>query len=550
VALALVASACGGPTTTAGGARSGVRPVELPDLARVDASVQTQLREREQVLKDTLARPAATDEEKAAAFGGVAMLLHAAEYYEAAEPAYLNAEELAPREAKWPYLLSHLHKSVGEPAKAIAELRHVVEIAPNDVAALVWLGRLYLDQGQPERAEPLFERANMVAPRTAAALLGLGQVALARKDYARAVGVLEEALQASPSEASLHSPLAMAYRGLGETAKAEAHLQQWRNTDVVVPDPVRAELDLVLQSGLSFEQRGIRALEARDFQGAADFFRQGVAITTGDTMLGRSLRHKLGTALYMGGDLRAAVEQFREIVRLAPKTGRDEMAARANYSLGVLMASAGLGSKAIEHLTAAVGYDPAYVEAVMALADALRRSGNIEDSLPHYRSALQINPRASGARLGYGVALVRLGRYREARAWFEESVTAQPDSNELEHALARVLVSAPDDGARDGARGLMLVQGIMANTTERPTALGETLAMALAETGDTGQAAGIQRDLIAVATKAGLAADVRRMTRNLRLYEQRRACREPWAADDSINAPGPPIDLSLRPLLQ
>jgi len=57
-------------------------------------------------------------------------------------------------------------------------------------------------------------------------------------------------------------------------------------------------------------------------------------------------------------------------------------------------------------------------------------------------------------------------------------------------------------------------------------------------------------DLIAVATKAGLAADVRRMTRNLRLYEQRRACREPWAADDSINAPGPPIDLSLRPLLQ
>ena len=74
--------------------------------------------------------------------------------------------------------------------------------------------------------------------------------------------------------------------------------------------------------------------------------------------------------------------------------------------------------------------------------------------------------------------------------------------------------------------------------------------MALAETGDTSQAAGIQRDLIAVATKAGLAGDVRRMTRNLRLYEQRRACREPWAADDAIHAPGPPIDLSLRPLLQ
>jgi tetratricopeptide (TPR) repeat protein len=524
--------------------------VGLPDLTRVDAPVQAQLREREQVLKETMAKPAATDEEKAAAFGGVAVLLHAAEFYEAAEPAYLNAQDLAPREAKWPYLLSHLHRSIGETAKAIAELTRVLEIAPNDVAALIWLGRMYLDQGQAERAEPLFERANTAAPQTAAALLGLGQAALGRKDYARAVSVLEEALRASPSDASLHSPLAMAYRGLGDTAKAEAHLREWRNTEVVVPDPVRAELDLALQSGLSFEQRGIRALEARDFQAAADFFRQGVVITRGETLLGRSLHHKLGTALYLQGDLRGAVEQFRETVRLAPKTGRDEMAARAHYSLGVLMASAGLGAGATEHLTAAVGYNPSYLEAVVALADALRRSGRVEDSLPHYRNALQINPRATQARLGYGIALVRVGRYREARAWFEESVAAQPDSIEFKHALARVLVSSPDDGARDGARGLKLVQDVMASTTERPTALGETLAMALAETGDTSRATGIQRDLIAVATKAGLAGDVRRMTRNLRVYEQRRACREPWAADDSIHAPGPPIDLSLRPLFQ
>ena len=145
---------------------------------------------------------------------------------------------------------------------------------------------------------------------------------------------------------------------------------------------------------------------------------------------------------------------------------------------------------------------------------------------------------------------MRLGRYREARSWFEESVTAQPESIELKHAFARVLVSSPDDGARDGAQGLRLVQDVMASTTERPTALGETFAMALAEVGDTTQAAGIQRDLIGVATRAGLAGDVRRMTRNLRVYEQRRACREPWAGDDSIHAPGPPIDLSLRPLFQ
>ena len=134
----------------------------------------------------------------------------------------------------------------------------------------------------------------------------------------------------------------MAYRGLGDRARAEEHLRQWRNTEVLVPDPVRQELDLALQSSLSFELRGVRALEARDFTAAADFFRQGVEITEGTIPLGRSLRHKLGTALFMSGDLPGAVRWFRETARLAPAAGRDEAAAKAHYSLGVLMASAGL----------------------------------------------------------------------------------------------------------------------------------------------------------------------------------------------------------------
>ena len=39
------------------------------------------------------------------------------------------------------------------------------------------------------------------------------------------------------------------------------------------------------------------------------------------------------------------------------------------------------------------------------------------------------------------------------------------------------------------------------------------------------------------------------MTRNLRLYEQRRACREPWTQDDPAHAPGPPVDPALRAML-
>ena len=90
----------------------------------------------------------------------------------------------------------------------------------------------------------------------------------------------------------------------------------------------------------------------------------------------------------------------------------------------------------------------------------------------------------------------------------------------------------------------------MSAAPDRTTALGETFAMALAETGDFTQAVSVQRDVLAAATNAGLAADASRIGRNLRLYEQRRPCRQPWADDDPVHAPGPPIDPALRSLLR
>src|SRR5678809_277078 len=105
---------------------------------------------------------------------------------------------------------------------------------PNDVPTLIWLGRGYLDQGEAEKAEPLFERARQLAPMAPSVLVGLGQAALARRDFARAASTLEEALKIDPGLQSVHSPLAMAYRGLGETAKAEEHLRLWKNTEVPV----------------------------------------------------------------------------------------------------------------------------------------------------------------------------------------------------------------------------------------------------------------------------------------------------------------------------
>jgi tetratricopeptide (TPR) repeat protein len=533
--LLLFAGACGSSKPSAPAAPPpALRDVILPDLARMDPPVQAQVKQRYAALMEKK-KAGTSGDELGTAFGEYAILLQAAEYYEAAEPAYLNAQALMPSDVRWPYYLGHLYKSIGQTEKSIQSFERALQKNPSEIATLIWLGRLYLEQGKPDVAEPLFERAAQLPPRNVAVMAGLGQAALARRDYQRAVTVLEEALAFDPSAASIHAPLANAYRGLGDTAKAEEHLKLWRNTDLVVPDRLRADLDMSIESGLSYELRGVRALEARDFKAAEGFFRKGVDLTPPATALGRSLRHKLGTALVLQGDVDGAMARFEEVAKLAPPDGFDEASAKANYSLGVVLASSGQTAPAIQRLTAAVKYNPNYAEALMALGDTLRGSGRIEASLKPYAEVVRINPRAADARFAYAMALVRLRRYRDAKAWLEDSARIQPDRPELSHALARLLAAAPDDMVRDGARAMTLVQELMKGG--KTTVIGETMAMALAELGQFADAVDVQRSVIAAAEQAGIAQDVRRMTVNLRLYERRQACRTPWPADDPAHIP-------------
>jgi tetratricopeptide (TPR) repeat protein len=533
--LLVVVAACGSSKPSAPPAPpTASREVILPDLARMDPPVQAQVKQRYAALMEKR-KEGASGENLGTAYGEYAILLQAAEYYEAAEPAYLNAQDLMPGDVRWPYYLGHLYRSTGQTDKSIQSFQRALDRSPSELAALIWLGRLYLDQGKPELAEPLFQRAADLPPRNVAVMAGLGQAALARRDYTRAVTVLEEALAFDPNAASVHAPLANAYRGVGDQAKAEEHLKLWRNTDIAVPDRLRTELDTSLESGLSYELRGVRALEARDFKAAEAHFRKGVELAPATTALGRSLRHKLGTALVMQGDVSGAMARFEEVAKLAPAEGLDESAAKANYSLGVMMASSGQTNQGIQRLSAAVKYNPNYLEALMALGDTLRHSGRFEASLEPYADLVRLNPRAAEARFGYAMALVRLRRYREASAWLEESARVQPDRPELVHALARLLAAAPDDSVRDGARAMTLVQELMKGA--RTTAVGETMAMALAELGQFTQAMDVQRDVMAAAERAGLVSDVRRMSANLNRYERRQACRTPWPDDDPALVP-------------
>ena len=545
VLAALISAGC---DAGAGGGRfsSELRPVALPELSRSDESVREQLRQQHAAV---LARQhaGAAASERADAYGRLGMLLHAAEYFEAAEPAYLNAQALAPEDPRWPYFLGHLHRRTGNAAQSMASFARALELRPDDVPTLIWLARTHLDASDVAGAEPLLARAQSRSPRAVAVLAARGQLALAREDYSAASTLLEEALTADPRAASLHAPLASAYRGLGQIAKAELHAAAWRDAEVPLDDPLMADLATALRSAVAYETRGVRALDRGDWTAASAAFREGLNLTRPESPIGRSLRHKLGLALYLGGDLQGALQQFDEAIRLAPPDGHDEPASRVHYSLGIIMAASGRHDRAVDHLRQSVSYDEASLPARTALGDALRRDGRELAALPHYDEAIRLNPQAADARLGYALALVRLRRWVEARRWLEDSVRAQPDRPELAHALARVLAAAPEPAARDGNRAAQIVDELF--RTSKRIEVGETMAMTLAELGDYDKAAAIQRGVLDAAQRAGLQADVRRMSGNLRLYEQRRPCRTPWPEDHPIHRPGPPVTPQLAAIL-
>ena len=518
-----------------GPSRPTLQPVDLPDVSRTDPGVQKQVKDRYEALHQRIDDRRTPIPDLASAYGQYGMVLQAAQFFDIAEASYVNAEQLSPTDLRWPYYLGHLYRSQGKPDRAVASFKRALTIQPNDLPTLIWLGRLYLDQGKPADATPLFNQALTMSKQSVAALAGLGRAALAQRNYAEAAERFEAALAIDPQSESLHAPLAVAYRGLGQLDKAEPHLRQWRNTDILLPDPLLQDLDLLLESGLSYELRGVRALDSKDFVAAAGFFRHGLELAQPGTPLHRSLQHKLGTALYATGQIEAATREFQAVVTSAPADGIDESTAKAHYSLGVLAAEHGQNADAVSHLSAATRYQPSYTEAHLGLGDALRREGRLREALHEYDEALVISPRDEAGRLGHAIALAGLHREREARDWLAESMTQFPDRPQYAHALARVLVTATDSQVRDGQRAATIVQGLFEK--DKSISIGETMAMTLAELGEYNQAIGIQRGVLAAAREGHLDATVAALETNLRLYEAHRPCRTAWPNSDPIFLP-------------
>jgi tetratricopeptide (TPR) repeat protein len=496
--------------------------VALPDLSRLEESVQAQLRERHAALVGKQEDPAISAANLGMEYGEMGKLLMAAGFRDPAEALLLNAQALAPGDMRWPYYLGDLYRAKGDIPNSVAAFERAQRLSPNDVPTMIWLAEAALDDGRPDAAELLFTKALSIQPRSVAAHYGLGRTALAKKEYGRAVQNLEQALSLDSKASVIHYSLGMAYRGLGDHRKAELHLQQ-RGTLQIPPDPLRKALDDVLQSALAYERNADVAGNRGEWVDAAEYLRKAVALAPTRA----SPRHKLGTALFYMGDRRGALSAFQEAVRLSPNY------AAAHYALGVLHEEVGEHQQAIESFSAAVKSEPVNVDARLGLANALRRSGQFAQSLAEFERILKIDPGAVRARFGSVAALIRLNRYQEAGVRLAEAMDLYPNELSFARVAARLFAAAPDNRVRDGRRALAIVEALLGRQP-RTIELAETMAMAFAEVGQYSAAVTWQQQAIEAAERTGRQDTMKRLTDNLERYRAGRPCRTPWQADEPI----------------
>jgi tetratricopeptide (TPR) repeat protein len=497
----------------------GLQPVSLPDVSTLEGPARSQMEARQAALQAALSNRA-SDRDLAREYGETGKLLMAATDLERAEPCLRNAQALAPADPRWPYYLGHVYRVRGPLQKAIESFEHVLRLRPDDFAALVWLAEMHLSEGRADAAAPLFAKALARDSGSPAALFGAGRAALAARDYAAAATYLEQALVREPRATAAHYPLAMAYRSLGDVAKAEAHLKLQGKDDPRPPDPLMGEIDTLIQTPEAYNVRGGQALDAGQWAQAVENFRKGLDLDPADV----SLRHRLGTALAQMGDTAGAAAQFEEVIR------RDPGHARAHFSLGVLLNDHGQYDEAIARFSSALQYEPGYVQARVQLAGALARAGRPGEAVAEYARALEADPSQSEALYGRGMAFVRLRRYREARDSFADGAARFPDQPLFKLALARLLAAAPDDQLRDGRRAMAIVDELMKGP--QTIELAETAAMGLAEVGRFDQAVEAQRSVLAAARSNSLEPVARRAAENLALYEKRQASRRPFSDDE------------------
>jgi tetratricopeptide (TPR) repeat protein len=212
-----------------------------------------------------------------------------------------------PEEPEYPNQLGRILLEQGDDAAAGTAFRRAIEVDPSFVPAFLNLARIAERAERPFEARELLRRALAQRPGDAEALRAVGLLEYRERNWAAAIAAFEAALRADPSDNLPRSDLA-----------------------------------------------GARAEAGRDLTGALELARAARQSEPENPECAETL----GMVLYRKGLHRAAAEQFRAAIALAPHP-----IASFHYRLGLALLADGDSANARIELERALELDPSFAEA-------------------------------------------------------------------------------------------------------------------------------------------------------------------------------------------
>lgn len=445
------------------------------------AHVRT-FRERLDLAKASSSSP----KELAQAYGELGEIYLAYEIPASAVPCFQNASRLDRTSFRWPFLeaaalLALMDTSAAADAMSEAEARQRGDPATtreDRVAALCFLGEAAIRLNRLDDARGYFDEAIDVAPNCVFALLKRGWLASQAGDSEAAIDDFRRAM--SLYQGAKPAPLAIALAAELQKCGQPDEAAQLRRAAalspsspaITYPNPLLSRVRALSQRVTTVLARARSELAKGDLQAACLHLDKGLAVAPDSVEL-RLLRGKL--LLQMEQTDRAVLD-LAAVCRDAPD----------NHEARMLLIQAYAGRPETREQARQVAVQwrderPRELRPQIVLAAVDFQRERYEDAYSEYDAAARMFPQEISPRVGRIMALCAMRRYPEARQGFDDALTQFPDDADLQHRLARFLVTCPEDAVREPERGLAVIERLLSEEATIPRR--QTLACALAACG-------------------------------------------------------------------
>ena len=405
---------------------------------------------------------ASSHPQDAAASGQLGMILQAYGLSREAAVCYQRAAQLEPSVFRWTYYLGIVEADQGACEQAIPSLRRALRSDPKYTPAKLRLANCLLASADWDASRELYLEIRKQDPGNPDAYYGLGRIRANRGDYAAATEAYGKAIALFPEFGAAHYALAMTYRALGDSNKAQEQLKLYEKNKTSIPptgDQLLAEVRALnrsatyqIEMGMELERRGRPEESAAAHERALEI----------DPQLAQA--HINLIKLYgQLGLFDKAEEHYRAAVRLDPGS------AESYYNYGVLLVSAEKYPPAENAFRKTLEINPYYAAAHNNLGYVLERSGNLVEAAAEYRKAIENKPGDRQAHFNLGRILVNRQQYQAGIQELRKTIDPEDEntprylyalgaayarSGDRQNAL-RYLRRARDGAAARGQSGLL-----------------------------------------------------------------------------------------------